>query len=103
MRLGIDVVAQLVADYESGLSVLELQMRFGLSRGSILRLLHEAEVQLRRQPLMQKQLAKIIELYEVGLSIREVAAKLGIPKTTVQNALARSAVVMRPAVRQRRI
>jgi DNA-directed RNA polymerase specialized sigma24 family protein len=60
-------------------------------------------VKLRRSPLDQEQMASIIELYESGLSIRQAAAKLGIPKATVQNALTRSAVVMRPPVRVPRI
>jgi site-specific DNA recombinase len=102
VRLGDEELAQVVSGYQSGLTVAELQTRFGLGKGSVLSVLHEAGVEIRRKPLDQGQLAAVIERYESGLSIREVATKLGIPKTTVQDALARSSVVMRPAVRVRR-
>jgi DNA invertase Pin-like site-specific DNA recombinase len=97
------VLGQVVVEYESGLTVAELQARFGLGKGSVLSVLHEAGVPMRRKPLNPDRVAAVIELYESGLSIREVAAKLGIPKTTVQDALERSSVVMRPAVRQPRV
>jgi DNA-directed RNA polymerase specialized sigma24 family protein len=100
--LGREVLAQVVADYEAGASTAELQQRFGLSKGSVLSILHDSGVKVRRQPLGDGDIARITELYESGLSIRETARKLGVPKTTVQNALERSSVVMRPAVRQRR-
>lgn len=98
-RLGVDGVAEVVAAYEAGASVPELQQRFGSSKGAIVRILREAGVEMRRRPLGEEQLERIVERYQAGLSIRQVAAELGIPKTTVQNALARTDVVRRPAVR----
>jgi hypothetical protein len=102
VRLGAAVLVQLVTDYEYGASTAELQQRFGLSKGSILSILHASGARVRRQPLGDDDMTRIVELYESGLSIRQVAAQLAIPKTTVQNTLARTSVVMRPAVRQRR-
>jgi DNA-directed RNA polymerase specialized sigma24 family protein len=102
VRLSAAVLAQLVADYEFGASTAELQARFGLSKGSVRSILHGSGVRVRRQPLTDEVVDTIVELYESGLSIRETAKALGLPKTTVQNALARTDVVMRPAVRVRR-
>jgi uncharacterized protein (DUF433 family) len=99
VRLGREVLAQLVGDYEAGASTAELQQRFGLSKGSVLSILHGSSVDVRRQPLTDADTTRIVELYESGLSIRETAQAMGLPKTTVQNALARTEVVMRPAVR----
>jgi transposase len=100
VRLGADVLAQLVADYESGASTVELQQRFGLSKGSVLSVLHNSNVKVRRQPLGEEQLVEITRLYRSGLTIREVAAELGVPKTTVQDALVRSGEPMRAAARR---
>lgn len=98
-RLGEDGVKELIVDYEAGLAVPELQTKYGLSKGSVRKLLSDAGVSMRRRPLPDSVVAQIIELYKTGLSIREVAAKVGVPKTTVQNLLVKSGVVMRPAVR----
>jgi AraC-like DNA-binding protein len=98
-RLGVDGVAEVIAAYEAGASVPELQQRFGSSKSALVRILREAGVEMRRQPVGEEDLAAMVKLYESGLSIREVAANLGFPKTTVQNALAKTEVVMRPARR----
>jgi transposase len=48
----------------------------------VLRVLHDAGVEARRQPVGDALIARVIELYESGLSIRQVAAKVGVPKTS---------------------
>lgn len=98
-RLGEDGIKELVVDYEAGLAVPELQTKYGLSKGSVRKLLSDAGVSMRRRPLSDEVVEQVIELYKTGLSIREVAAKVGGPKTTVQNLLAKSDVIMRPARR----
>jgi transposase len=81
------------------LDVAALQVNFELSKGSVRKLLSAAGVSMRKRPVAQDKVEEIVELYGTGLSIRQVAAKTGVPKTTVQNLLAKSGVVMRPAVR----
>jgi transposase len=98
-RLGEDGIKELILDYEGGLVVPELQTKYGLSKGSVRKLLSEAGVSMRRRPVPDDVIEQIIDLYESGLSIRQVAAKSGVPKTTVQNLLVKSGVTMRPAVR----
>ncbi|HET6910693.1 MAG TPA: helix-turn-helix domain-containing protein [Mycobacteriales bacterium] len=102
MRLGTAAVFQLVADYESGASMAELQDSFGLSKSSVSRLLRESGAQLRRQPLGADLVARIVEHYQAGLTIREIGAEMGLPKTTVRDALTRAGVTMRPAARRRK-
>lgn len=102
LRLAPEELAQLVLDYEAGWSSTELQARYRLGKGSVLRLLREAGVEMRRRPLAAEQMRAITKLYESGLTIREVAAELGLPKTTVQDELAQSGVTMRPAARRPR-
>jgi DNA-directed RNA polymerase specialized sigma24 family protein len=97
VRLSVEAMAQLAADYEAGVSSTELRERYGLSKGSVLRLLQESGVKMRRRPLGSDQVNAVVERYRSGLTIRAVAAELGVPKTTVQDALRREGVVMRAA------
>lgn len=100
VRLGKQRLGQLLADYEAGTETAELQRRYGLSRGSVRKLLTDAGVAPHRRPLSDDEVGACARLYEGGMTIREVAAELGVPKTTVQNALRRFGAVMRPARRR---
>jgi DNA-binding NarL/FixJ family response regulator len=88
----------LVAKYEAASStVSSYKERCGLGKGSVLSILREAGVKVRRQAMTDERLEEIKQLYQSGLTIREVAADLAMPKTTVQDALARLGQAMRPA------
>jgi hypothetical protein len=89
VRCDATVLETLVAEYEAGASTVEPQGRFSLSKGSVLSILHDAGVKIRRQPIDEQGLKQIRRLYQSGLTIREVAAELAMPKTTVQEALSR--------------
>jgi DNA-directed RNA polymerase specialized sigma24 family protein len=99
-RLTADEVSDLQDADRAGASLAELQQRFGLSRGSVQRLLREAVVRRRQKSLTDAEVTKLVERYEAGLTIREIAAEQGLAKTTVQEALARVKVKMRPAARR---
>jgi uncharacterized protein (DUF433 family) len=86
--------------YRAGASLAELQQQFGLSRGSVQRILREASVRRRRTSLADAEVAALVERYEGGLTIREIATEQGLPKTTVQDALATAGVAMRAAARR---
>ena len=101
-RLSAETVAALVADYRAGVSSTELQAKYSLSKGSVLRLLGDSGVEMRRRGLTDSQLEAVLARYRAGLTIREVAAELELPKTSVQNALERSGLPMRPAARRTR-
>ena len=98
-RLTAEEVRTLRQEYRAGAPLADLQQRFGLSRGSVQRLLREAGVRRRRKSLTDTEVAGLVERYEAGLTIREIAAEQNLPKTTVQDALARAGVQMRPASR----
>lgn len=100
-RLSKEQVKQLVQDYETGMSSTELRARYRLGKGSVLKLLAESGIPMRRRSLEPEQLAEIVRRYEAGLTIREVAAELGLPKTTVQDALAHAGTTRRAASRRR--
>ena len=100
VRLGSDQIAQIVADYEAGTETAELQLRYGLSKGSVRKLLTDAGAAPHRRPLSDDEIHACSRLYAGGMTIREVAAKRGLPKTTVQDALRRLGVESRPARRR---
>jgi hypothetical protein len=47
-RLDPTVIAEIVAAYEAGTSSVKLMRTYGLGKGSVLKLLHEAGVQIRK-------------------------------------------------------
>ncbi len=96
-RLAPDVIAQLVAEYEAGTLSTQLMRDFGLSKGAVLKLLHEAGASMRRQSLSEQELAEARRLYESGLSLAAVSERIGRHHTTVHLALRRAGVKMRPA------
>jgi DNA-directed RNA polymerase specialized sigma24 family protein len=101
-RLMADEVHALHEAYRAGASLTELQQQFGLSRGSVQRLLREAEIRRRRKSLTNTEIEVLVKQYEGGLTIREIADEQRLPKTTVQDALAKAMIKMRPAARRRR-
>jgi DNA-directed RNA polymerase specialized sigma24 family protein len=86
--------------YRAGASLAELQQQFGLSRGSVQRLLREAGVRRRQKRLSDPEVALLVERYEAGLTIREIATEQGFAKSTVQDALVRAGAAMRRAARR---
>jgi hypothetical protein len=73
-RLGPDIIAQLVADYEAGLPTTALTTTYGLSKGSVLQLLRQNGVEVRHQSLTPDQLQEAVGLYEQGWSLAKVGA-----------------------------
>lgn len=57
-RLGPGTSAQLVADYQAGLPTAVLMERYGIGKGTVLGILHEADVVRRREVLTDEQLAE---------------------------------------------
>lgn len=99
-RLDEETLSAIAADYAAGMTSTELRQTYQLGKGSVLRLLAESGVEMRRRSLEPEQLNQVVERYQAGLAIREVAAELGLPKTTVQDALRNAEVKMRPAARR---
>jgi len=95
-RTGLaDLTAQLVADYQAGVSTTELTRRYDLGKSSVLRLLHDGGVAMRKQPLSEIQIVEAVRLYEAGMSTSRIAAMLGLNQSTVWRTLTARGVVMR--------
>ncbi|MDU0367628.1 helix-turn-helix domain-containing protein [Microbacterium sp. KSW4-17] len=95
-RLADKQVAELVELYRSGVGTPALCEQFGISKPSVLELLHERGVQMRRQPLTKAQRVLAVQLYEDGLAIKPIAAKLGSSFGAVHRVLKAEGVRLRP-------
>ncbi len=78
-----------------GVSANQLAMRYHLSRGSVRRLLREAQILRRYQAMTDNEVDQAAELYQLGLTIAQVTAKLDRPWSTVQAAFGRRGVIRR--------
>jgi DNA invertase Pin-like site-specific DNA recombinase len=94
-RLRSNAIEQLVADYESGHSTIELMRIYGISKGAVLNLLQQHEVNMRGQGVRAERLEEAIALYNSGLSLKAVAAQLNCSAETVRQTLLRAGVTMR--------
>lgn len=95
-RLTDEQVAELVELYRSGLGTPALSERFGISKPSVLELLHDRGVRLRRQPLTKTQRARAVQLYEEGLAIKPIAETLSSSFGAVHRVLKAEGVRLRP-------
>lgn len=95
-RLTDEQVAELVELYQSGVGTPELSARFGISKPSVLELLHDRGVRMRRQSLTKTQRAHAVQLYEEGLAIKPIAARLNSSFGAVHRVLKAEGVRLRP-------
>jgi hypothetical protein len=95
-RLDASVPAQVVADYEAGMPTTQLTGKYGLSKASVLRLLHEAGAEMRRQPFSEQEVSEAAQLYASGLSIAAVGLRLEAHPSKVWRALRAQGVALRP-------
>jgi hypothetical protein len=70
-RLGSDVIAHLIADYEAGQPATALMDTYGLGEGTVLRLLREQGVEIRHQSLTPDQLAEAVRPLPTRLVTRQ--------------------------------
>ena len=95
-RLTDEQITELVELYRSGVGTPALSERFGISKPSVLELLHERGVVMRRQPLTSAQRAEAVRLYGEGLAIKPIAAQLGSSFGAIHRVLKAEAVILRP-------
>jgi hypothetical protein len=95
-RLDASVPAQVVADYEAGMPTTQLTGKYGLSKASVLRLLHEAGAEMRRQPFSDQEVSEAARLYAAGLSVAAIGLRLGAHPSKVWRALVARGVALRP-------
>lgn len=73
-----------------------LASEFGVAKSTILRLLREERVVVRRQPLADDQIGQAKSLYEAGLSLSEVAEEMQVNQETMRVAIIEAGVELRP-------
>ena len=95
-RLNDELIAEIVSKYRAGIGTPQLCRDYGISKPSMLDLLHAQNVQMRRQPLTPKQRTQAVELYASGLAIKPVADRLGSSFGAVHRVLITEGVKLRP-------
>ncbi len=71
--------------------------RYGIGKLTVLRLLKDTNVPMRRQPITPNQTVQAVVLYKAGKSLTAVARELGLAQQSVRLALLRAEVAMRPS------
>ena len=94
-RIDGELVARVVAEYEAGMPAAEIGVLFALSKNSVLKVLREADIQIRLPRMTEAELRRAIALHEDGLSLVEVGRRLDRNHSTVYKALKRVGVPMR--------
>lgn len=89
--------ALVVKRYEAGETSIALAGEYGVAKSTILSILREANVVVRRQPLTPEQVSEAAVLYESGLSLSQVAAQMFLKQDTIRLALKAHGVTLRPA------
>lgn len=95
-RLSDEQVTEMLELYRSGVGTPALSERFVISKPSVLELLHDRGVHMRRQPLTKIQRDRAVRLYEEGLAIKPIAAELGSSFGAVHRVLKAEGVMLRP-------
>ncbi|WP_153995399.1 helix-turn-helix domain-containing protein [Mycobacteroides abscessus] len=96
-KLGAVERSELVALYEAGASALELARKFECHRQTVARQLKKADVELREQKKLTRQLlSRAGALYKQGHTLAEVSAVIGVEASAVGKAIKRSGLQLRP-------
>lgn len=91
-RLGPVGIAQLVADYQAGISTTQLMRLYDLGKGSVLRLLEANGVPRRRQGLTPTQVEEAARLFRLGWSLSRIGRRFGKDHGVVSRALIQAGV-----------
>jgi hypothetical protein len=94
-RLDASARARVVTDYEAGTPTTALTGKYGLSKASVLRLLHQAGAEMRRQPFSEQEVDEAVRLYASGLSVTAIGSRLEAHPSKVKRALRARGVALR--------
>ena len=86
----------MVARYGNGETSTALAEEYGVAKSTILRILRDARVVVRRQSLTAEQVSAATRLYESGLSLSQVAQRLDVNQETMRVAIIAAGVTLRP-------
>lgn len=88
--------ARLAERYELGENSTHLASEYGIAKSTVLGILREHAVVVRRQSLTQQQVAEAAKLYALGHSLSQVATVLSLKQDTIRLALKSAGVELRP-------
>jgi hypothetical protein len=94
-RLDAAVVEELVAAYQAGVATGELRQRYGLSQGSVLKLLRGHDVTMRWQGLTEPDKLVAADLCRNGATLAQLGTRFGVSPNVVRRALLAAGVAMR--------
>ena len=94
-RLSAQQREQLVAEYVSGASMVELAMRWGLHRTTVAEHLHRAGITIRQRGIPLDRLDEAIRLYVEGWSCQRLGERFDCDDETVRQTLKRLGVQLR--------
>jgi transposase-like protein len=94
-RLSPELIAEIADKYCAGATTPALCLEYSLSKGGVLKLLHEQGVELRCQPLSPEQVEHAATLYTHGSSIQAIADRFGVSYNGVRQAFVRAGIERR--------
>ena len=89
-------VDDLVSEYRSGATLVELAAQFRVNRRTVAAHLVRREVPIRRGSFDPSRIHEAADLYLSGLTLAEVGVKVGAGPQAVRRALASHGIVIRP-------
>lgn len=95
VRLAVDEVAELAAEYQAGLDMRDLAIRWNVSRHTVADHLRRAGVDVRRQGLPQLLVPEATRLYLAGWSLARLGDRFSCDAETVRQALKQAGVQLR--------
>lgn len=97
LRLSSVDKAAMVEGYRRGIPTTTLCTEYHVSKDTVLRILAQAGVQMRRQPMTPEQVDEAGRLYVGGLSLSQVSERIGAHQDTIRLALLRAGMTLRPS------
>lgn len=95
-RLSGEDRAVVVPRRKDGVTSTALAADFGVAKSTILRILRDARIVVRRQSVTPDQVSDAARLYESGLSLSQVAKRLNVNQETMRVAIIATGVTLRP-------
>ncbi len=90
LRLGDQLVEQILADCQAGLTGRRLAERYGLARSTVIALLRKHGVAVRYPRVTPDEAAEMLRLYRAGVRQVDIAARFGRDPGNIWHVLKRS-------------
>ena len=94
-RLAADQVTEMTGRYRQGWSSRRLAATYAISKTSVVQLLREVGVPIRRQGLAESHAKEIVDRYAAGASLAAIGTAYAVSADTVRKLLIRQGVALR--------